>query len=75
MFSSQFAKVFLTYQTFITNLHLLRVELRWKLQEKLHCFDKAYSLYLSFRLRSAHLFQIRHFNRQSIELAFERSYV
>ena len=37
MFSSQFAKVFLTYQTFVTNLHLLRVELRCKLQEKLHC--------------------------------------
>ena len=37
MFLSQFAKVFLTYQTFVTNLHLLRVELRCKLQEKLHC--------------------------------------
>ena len=37
MFSSQFAKVFLTYQTFVTNLHLLRVELRCKVQEKLHC--------------------------------------
>ena len=39
MFSSQFAKVFMTYQTFVTNLHLLRVELRCKLQvqEKLHC--------------------------------------
>ena len=36
MFSSQFAKVFLTYQTFVTSLHLLRVELRCKLQEKLH---------------------------------------
>ena len=36
MFSSQFAEVFLTYQTFVTNLHLLRVELRCKLQEKLH---------------------------------------
>ena len=27
---------FSTYQTFVTNLHLLRVELRCKLQEKLH---------------------------------------
>ena len=27
MFPSQFAKIFLTYQTFVTNLHLLRVEL------------------------------------------------
>ena len=27
---------FLTCQTFATNLHLLRVELRCKLQEKLH---------------------------------------
>ena len=36
MFPSQFANKFLTYQTFVTNLHLLRVELRCKLQEKLH---------------------------------------
>ena len=36
MFLSQFADAFLTYQTFVTNLHLLRVELRCKLQEKLH---------------------------------------
>ena len=40
MFPSQFAIIFLTYQTytqtFVTNLHLLRVELRCKLQEKLH---------------------------------------
>ena len=36
-FPSQFANIFLTYQTFVTNfLHLLRVELRCKLQEKLH---------------------------------------
>ena len=34
MFPSQFANIFLTYQTFVTNLHL--VELRCKLQEKLH---------------------------------------
>ena len=32
----QFAKIFLTYQTFDTNLYVLRVELRCKLQEKLH---------------------------------------
>ena len=30
------ANMFLTYQTFVTNLHLLRVELHCKLQEKLH---------------------------------------
>ena len=36
MFLSQFAIIFLTYQTFVTNLHLLRVELPCKLQEKLH---------------------------------------
>ena len=36
MFPSQFANIFLTYQTFVTNLHLLRAELRCKLQEKLH---------------------------------------
>ena len=30
------ADTLLTYQTFVTNLHLLRVELRCKLQEKLH---------------------------------------
>ena len=36
MFPSQFANKFLIYQTFVTNLHLLGVELRCKLQEKLH---------------------------------------
>ena len=36
MLPSQFANIFLTYQTFVTNLHLLRVELRCKLEEKLH---------------------------------------
>ena len=36
MFPSQLANKFLTYQTFVTNLHPLRVELRCKLQEKLH---------------------------------------
>ena len=33
---SQLTNIFLTCQTFVTNLHLLRVELRCKLQEKLH---------------------------------------
>ena len=32
----QFANILLTYQTFVTNLHLWRVELRCKLREKLH---------------------------------------
>ena len=36
MFLSQFANIFLIYQTFVTNLDLLRVEMRCKLQEKLH---------------------------------------
>ena len=36
MFPSQFANIFLAHQTFVTNLHLPRVELRCKLQEKLH---------------------------------------
>ena len=36
MLPSQFANIFLTYQTFVTNLHLLKVELRCKLQEKMH---------------------------------------
>ena len=35
-FPSQFANIFLTYQTFVTNLHLLRLELRCKLPGKLH---------------------------------------
>ena len=35
-FPSQFANIFLTYQTFVANLHLLRVELRCKLPGKLH---------------------------------------
>ena len=33
---SQFANIFLTYQTFVTNWHLLRVELRCKFPGKLH---------------------------------------
>ena len=36
MFPSPFANIFLTYQIFVTNLHLLRVELRYKLREKLN---------------------------------------
>ena len=35
-FPSQFPNMFLTYQTFVTNLHLLRVELRCKLPGILH---------------------------------------
>ena len=35
-FPPQFANILLTYQTFVTNLHLLRVELRCKLPGKLH---------------------------------------
>ena len=49
MFPSQFANVFLTYQTFVTNLHLLRVELRCKLQEKLHRVIIALDVNLSLR--------------------------
>ena len=36
MFPSLSPNIFLTFQTFVTNLHRLRVELRCKLQEKLH---------------------------------------
>ena len=36
MFPSQFANIFLTYLTFVTNLYILRVELRRKLPGKLH---------------------------------------
>ena len=36
MFLSQFADMFQTYQTFVINLHLVRVELCCKLREKLH---------------------------------------
>ena len=35
-FPSQLANIFLKYQTFVTNLHLLRVELRSMLPGKLH---------------------------------------
>ena len=35
-FPSQFANIVLTYQTFVTNLHLLGVEMRSKLPGKLH---------------------------------------
>ena len=34
-FPSKFSNIFLTYQTFVSNLHLLRVELRCKLPGKL----------------------------------------
>ena len=44
--SLQFANIFLTYQTFVTNLHLLRVELRCKLQEKLHRVTGPLSVFL-----------------------------
>ena len=43
---SQFANILLTYQTFVTNLHLLRVKLRWKLQEKLHRVTGPLHMYL-----------------------------
>ena len=36
MFPSQFANIFLTYQTLVTNLHVPRVELSCKLREKMH---------------------------------------
>ena len=36
MFPSQFANIVLTYQTLVTNLHFLKVELRCKLRGKLH---------------------------------------
>ena len=36
IFLSQVANIFLTHQTFVTNLHLLRAELHCKLQENLH---------------------------------------
>ena len=36
MFPSQFANIFFIDETFVTNLYPLRVELRCKLQEKLH---------------------------------------
>ena len=35
-FPSQFANIVLIYQTFVINLHLLRVELRCRLPGKLH---------------------------------------
>ena len=35
LFPSQLANIFLTYQKFVSNLHLLRVELRCKLQGNL----------------------------------------
>ena len=36
MLPSHFANILLTYQTFVTNLHLSSVELRCELQEKMH---------------------------------------
>ena len=39
-FPSQFANIFLTYQTFVINLHLLRVELSCNVQEKLIQFHR-----------------------------------
>ena len=46
-FPSQFANIVLTYQTFVTNLHLLlRVELRCKLPGKLHRVTGSILIYL-----------------------------
>ena len=41
---SQLTNIFLTCQTFVTNLHLLRVELRCELQEKIAPCDRAFNL-------------------------------
>ena len=55
------ANIFLTYQTFVPNLHLLRVELRCKLQEKLQYSSvclllSCYTIHSLFcHGRSAHL--------------------
>ena len=53
-FPSQLADTFLTYQTFATNLHLLRVELRCKLQDKLHRVTGPLVIY-----HSEHVFNVR----------------
>ena len=42
VFPSQVCNIFLTHQTLVTNLHILRVELRCKLQEKLHHVTEPY---------------------------------
>ena len=36
MFPSRFGNTLLTHQTFVTNLHISRVELHCRLQQKLH---------------------------------------
>ena len=41
MFPSQLANILLIHQTFVTNLHLLGVELHSKLQEKSHHVTEA----------------------------------
>ena len=48
MFSSRFGNIFLTHQTFVTNLHLLKVELRCRLQEKLHRVTEPMVMHLEF---------------------------
>ena len=47
-FASQFGNICLTYQTFVSNLHLLTVELRCKLQEQLHCVTAEPEIILRF---------------------------
>ena len=48
MFPSQFVNIFLTYQTFVTNF--LRVELRCKLQGKLHRVTELNGKYVKLQL-------------------------
>ena len=68
MFPPQFAQsllnIFLTYQTFVTNLHLLRVELRFMLHGSLaeHCAsipkDVSSLTFHSHRGQARHTFQL-----------------
>ena len=50
MFPSQFANIFLTYQTIVTNLHLLRVELQLQGARKIAPCNRA------LKVRRAHYF-------------------
>ena len=65
-FPSQFANIFLTYQTFVTNLHLLRVELRCKLPRKLHRVTGPLMRYKKKRMRSLDMKELKRGGKRNV---------
>ena len=72
IFLSQFANIFLIYQTFVTNLHLIALQVARKIAP---C-DRAFSLSCLLRRFESHLLCIFHQNRHlTVSSAFIRDYV